>query len=106
MYIIYCVCVCLQTVRDNGAQCVKSLYRNRKELCSISLELPSRDTTRLTEVCHTQAAVQTYTELSHIVDIDHPLCSFRFTMCVCLVSMKGKMSLNRYDSYLQLTIPL
>ncbi|KAM9850503.1 A-kinase anchor protein 11 [Aulostomus maculatus] len=38
-----------ETVRDSGAQCVKSLFRNRKELCSISLDLPSRDT-RLTEI--------------------------------------------------------
>lgn len=43
--------MCLQTVRDSGAQCVKSLFRNKKELCSIGLELPNRDTTRLTEVC-------------------------------------------------------
>ncbi|XP_041662932.1 A-kinase anchor protein 11 isoform X2 [Cheilinus undulatus] len=39
-----------ETVRDTGAQCVKSLFRNRKELCSVGLELPSRDTTRLTEI--------------------------------------------------------
>ncbi|KAK2840345.1 hypothetical protein Q5P01_014085 [Channa striata] len=39
-----------ETVRDSGAQCVKSLFRNKKELCSIDLELPNRDTTRLTEI--------------------------------------------------------
>uniref|UniRef100_UPI0037E8AAB7 A-kinase anchor protein 11 isoform X2 n=1 Tax=Semicossyphus pulcher TaxID=241346 RepID=UPI0037E8AAB7 len=39
-----------ETVRDSGAQCVKSLFRNRKELCSVGLELPTRDTTRLTEI--------------------------------------------------------
>ncbi|CAK6967703.1 A-kinase anchor protein 11 isoform X3 [Scomber scombrus] len=39
-----------ETVRDNGAQCVKSLFRNKKELCSIGLELPARDATRLTEI--------------------------------------------------------
>ncbi|XP_026231478.1 A-kinase anchor protein 11 isoform X2 [Anabas testudineus] len=39
-----------ETVRDSGAQCVKSLFRNKKELCSIGLELPNRDTTRLTEI--------------------------------------------------------
>ncbi|XP_078030857.1 A-kinase anchor protein 11 isoform X2 [Epinephelus lanceolatus] len=39
-----------ETVRDSGAQCVKSLFRNKKELCSVGLELPSRDTTRLTEI--------------------------------------------------------
>ncbi|XP_029980415.1 A-kinase anchor protein 11 isoform X1 [Sphaeramia orbicularis] len=39
-----------ETVRDSGAQCVKSLFRNKKELCSICLELPPRDTTRLTEI--------------------------------------------------------
>ena len=45
--------MCLQTVRDSGAQCVKSLFRNKKELCSIGLELTTRDATRLTEVCLT-----------------------------------------------------
>lgn len=39
-----------ETVRDSGAQCVKNLFRNKKELCSIGLELPARDTTRLTEI--------------------------------------------------------
>ncbi|XP_035532308.1 LOW QUALITY PROTEIN: A-kinase anchor protein 11 [Morone saxatilis] len=39
-----------ETVRDSGAQCVKSLFRNKKELCSIGLELPTRDSTRLTEI--------------------------------------------------------
>ncbi|XP_074513768.1 A-kinase anchor protein 11 isoform X2 [Sebastes fasciatus] len=39
-----------ETVRDGGPQCVKSLFRNKKELCSVGLELPSRDTTRLTEI--------------------------------------------------------
>ncbi|XP_071340143.1 A-kinase anchor protein 11 isoform X2 [Trachinotus anak] len=39
-----------ETVRDSGAQCVKSLFRNKKELCSVGLELPNRDTTRLTEI--------------------------------------------------------
>lgn len=54
--------VCLQTVRDSGAQNVKSLFRNKKELCGIGLELPARDATRLTEVCHTNAPVK----LSHV----------------------------------------
>ncbi|KAM3608015.1 uncharacterized protein V6R79_017767 [Siganus canaliculatus] len=39
-----------ETVRDTGSQCVKNFYRNKKELCSVELELPSRDTTRLTEI--------------------------------------------------------
>ncbi|XP_035460869.1 A-kinase anchor protein 11 isoform X1 [Scophthalmus maximus] len=39
-----------ETVRDSGAQCVKSLFRNKKELCSVGLELPTRDATRLTEI--------------------------------------------------------
>ncbi|XP_060945020.1 A-kinase anchor protein 11 isoform X2 [Limanda limanda] len=39
-----------ETVRDSGAQCVKSLFRNKKELCSIGLELTTRDATRLTEI--------------------------------------------------------
>ncbi|XP_045910829.1 A-kinase anchor protein 11 isoform X2 [Micropterus dolomieu] len=38
-----------ETVRDSGVQCVKSLFRNKKELCSVGLELPSRDI-RLTEI--------------------------------------------------------
>uniref|UniRef100_A0A3Q4ABF9 Uncharacterized protein n=1 Tax=Mola mola TaxID=94237 RepID=A0A3Q4ABF9_MOLML len=41
-----------ETVRDIGAQCVKSLFRNKKELCNICLELPTREASRLTEtVC-------------------------------------------------------
>ncbi|KAF1382998.1 hypothetical protein PFLUV_G00149660 [Perca fluviatilis] len=39
-----------ETVRDSGPQCVKNLFRNKKELCSVALELPPRDTTRLTEI--------------------------------------------------------
>ncbi|CAB1347192.1 unnamed protein product, partial [Coregonus sp. 'balchen'] len=39
-----------ETVRDSGPQCVKSLLRNRKELCSMGLELQTRDTPRLTEI--------------------------------------------------------
>ncbi|XP_026150988.1 A-kinase anchor protein 11 isoform X2 [Mastacembelus armatus] len=39
-----------ETVRDSGSQCVKSLLRNKKELCSFGLELPTRDTSRLTEI--------------------------------------------------------
>ncbi|XP_068428245.1 A-kinase anchor protein 11 isoform X2 [Clinocottus analis] len=39
-----------ETVRDGGPQCMKSLFRNKKELCSVGLELPSRDVTRLTEI--------------------------------------------------------
>ncbi|XP_062258065.1 A-kinase anchor protein 11 isoform X2 [Platichthys flesus] len=39
-----------ETVRDSGAQCVKRLFRNKKELCSIGLELTTRDATRLTEI--------------------------------------------------------
>ncbi|XP_063743820.1 A-kinase anchor protein 11 isoform X2 [Eleginops maclovinus] len=39
-----------ETVRDGGPQSVKSLFRNKKELCSIGVELPSRDATRLTEI--------------------------------------------------------
>ncbi|XP_076011563.1 A-kinase anchor protein 11 isoform X2 [Genypterus blacodes] len=39
-----------ETVRDSGAHYVKSLFRNKKELCSIGLELQTRDTLRLTEI--------------------------------------------------------
>uniref|UniRef100_A0A3Q2DZH8 A kinase (PRKA) anchor protein 11 n=1 Tax=Cyprinodon variegatus TaxID=28743 RepID=A0A3Q2DZH8_CYPVA len=39
-----------EMVRDSGAQSAKSLLRNKKELCSVGLELPSRDTTRLSEI--------------------------------------------------------
>lgn len=42
-----------QTVHDCSVQCVKSLLRNKKELCSVDLELPPRDSRRLTEVGHT-----------------------------------------------------
>lgn len=43
-----------QSVHDCSVQCVKSLLRNKKELCSIDLELPPRDSRRLTEVGHTR----------------------------------------------------
>ncbi|XP_061735631.1 A-kinase anchor protein 11 isoform X3 [Nerophis ophidion] len=43
-------CVRKETVRDNGPQFVKSLFKSRKELCSINLQLPSRDARRLTEL--------------------------------------------------------
>ncbi|XP_047456490.1 A-kinase anchor protein 11 isoform X2 [Mugil cephalus] len=39
-----------ETVRDTGAQSVKSLFRNKKELCCVGLELPTRDAARLTEI--------------------------------------------------------
>ncbi|XP_055086648.1 A-kinase anchor protein 11 isoform X2 [Periophthalmus magnuspinnatus] len=39
-----------ETVRESGVHSVKSLFRNKKELCSICLEVPTRDTTRLTEI--------------------------------------------------------
>lgn len=39
-----------EIVRETGVHSVKSLFRNKKELCSICLELPTRDTTRLTEI--------------------------------------------------------
>ncbi|XP_037543002.1 A-kinase anchor protein 11 isoform X2 [Nematolebias whitei] len=39
-----------EAVHDCGAQYTKSLFRNKKELCSVGLELPTRDTTRLTEI--------------------------------------------------------
>ncbi|MEQ2277419.1 hypothetical protein XENORESO_002364 [Xenotaenia resolanae] len=39
-----------ETVRDSGMQSAKSLFRNKKELCSVGLELPTRDTPRLTEI--------------------------------------------------------
>ncbi|XP_057708539.1 A-kinase anchor protein 11 isoform X2 [Corythoichthys intestinalis] len=38
-----------ETVRDTGAQFVKSILRSRKDLCSINLELPSKST-KVTEV--------------------------------------------------------
>lgn len=41
-----------QTVHDCSAQCVKSLLRNKKELCSVDLELPPRESRSLTEVGH------------------------------------------------------
>lgn len=42
-----------QTVHDCSVQCVKSLLRNKKELCSVDLELPPRESRSLTEVGHT-----------------------------------------------------
>ncbi|KAM9341800.1 A-kinase anchor protein 11 isoform 2-T2 [Pholidichthys leucotaenia] len=39
-----------EMVRDGGSQNVKSLFRNKKELCGIGLELPIRDSSRLTEI--------------------------------------------------------
>lgn len=39
-----------EIVRESGVHSVKSLFRNKKDLCSICLELPSRDTSRLTEI--------------------------------------------------------
>lgn len=39
-----------EIVRESGVHSVKSLFRNKKDLCSICLELPTRDTTRLTEI--------------------------------------------------------
>ncbi|XP_056145272.1 A-kinase anchor protein 11 [Lampris incognitus] len=39
-----------ETVRDSGAQCVKSLLRNKKELCSLGLELQTTNATRLTQI--------------------------------------------------------
>lgn len=41
-----------QTVHDCSVQCVKSLLRNKKELCSVDLELPPRESRSLTEVGH------------------------------------------------------
>ncbi|XP_054643755.1 A-kinase anchor protein 11 isoform X1 [Dunckerocampus dactyliophorus] len=43
-------CVRKETLRDNGPQFVKSLFRSQKELCSVNLELPPRDATRLAEI--------------------------------------------------------
>ncbi|XP_012993348.3 A-kinase anchor protein 11 isoform X2 [Esox lucius] len=39
-----------ETVRDSGPQCLKTLLRNKKELCNVGLELQTRDTHRLTEI--------------------------------------------------------
>ncbi|XP_029967151.1 A-kinase anchor protein 11 isoform X3 [Salarias fasciatus] len=39
-----------ETVRDGGSQSVKSLFRNKKELCSVGPEPPARDPPRLTEI--------------------------------------------------------
>lgn len=40
-------------MHDCSVQCVKSLLRNKKELCSVDPEQPPRVTRRLTEVGHT-----------------------------------------------------
>ncbi|XP_056883317.1 A-kinase anchor protein 11 isoform X2 [Takifugu flavidus] len=39
-----------ETVHDCSVQCVKSLLRNKKELCSVDLELPPRESRSLTEI--------------------------------------------------------
>ncbi|KAK7882319.1 hypothetical protein WMY93_028493 [Mugilogobius chulae] len=39
-----------EIVRESGVHSVKSLFKNKKDLCSICLELPIRDTTKLTEI--------------------------------------------------------
>ncbi|XP_019723268.1 A-kinase anchor protein 11 isoform X1 [Hippocampus comes] len=39
-----------ETVHDSGAKFVKSLLRSRKDLCSINLDLSSKDSTRVTEI--------------------------------------------------------
>ncbi|XP_017287308.1 A-kinase anchor protein 11 isoform X2 [Kryptolebias marmoratus] len=39
-----------ETVRGGGVLSTKRLFRNKKELCSVGLELPARDPTRLTEM--------------------------------------------------------
>ncbi|XP_040057503.2 A-kinase anchor protein 11 isoform X1 [Gasterosteus aculeatus] len=39
-----------ETVRDGGPQWVKSLFRNKKELCGVGVELPIRDAARLIEI--------------------------------------------------------
>ncbi|XP_077392783.1 A-kinase anchor protein 11 [Festucalex cinctus] len=39
-----------ETIRDNGAQFVKSLLRSRKDLCGINLDLPCIDSTIVTEI--------------------------------------------------------
>uniref|UniRef100_H3D1X2 Uncharacterized protein n=1 Tax=Tetraodon nigroviridis TaxID=99883 RepID=H3D1X2_TETNG len=39
-----------ETVHDCSVQCVKSLLRNKKELCSVDLEQPPRASRRLTEI--------------------------------------------------------
>ncbi|KAJ8013011.1 hypothetical protein DPEC_G00048870 [Dallia pectoralis] len=39
-----------ETVRDCGPQCLKTLLKNRKELCDIGLEQQNRDAPRLTEI--------------------------------------------------------
>lgn len=51
--------MCLQTVRDGGPQWVKSLFRNKKELCGVGVELPIRDAARLIEVCPTDGIENT-----------------------------------------------
>ncbi|XP_041700523.1 A-kinase anchor protein 11 isoform X1 [Coregonus clupeaformis] len=39
-----------EAVRDGGTQCMKSLLSSRKELCSVGLELQTRDAPCLTEI--------------------------------------------------------
>lgn len=67
-----------QTVHDCSVQCVKSLLRNKKELCSVDLEQPPRASRRLTEVGHTsnRSTLETSPLLltSHLLFQIHYVC--------------------------------
>lgn len=65
--------MCFQTVRDSGAQCVKTLFRNKKELCGVGLEPPNRDASRLTEVCLTAAQTQSSATRKHYSHSSSPV---------------------------------
>lgn len=92
--------VCLQTVRDSGAQFVKSLFRNKKELCSIGLQLPTKDATRLTEVCHTHSSATFKTKDILMLTISFALSD---SLCVSAWSMwRGRCHPTGKLSYLQI----
>lgn len=69
-----------QTVHDCSVQCVKSLLKNKKELCSVDLEQPPRVSRRLTEVGHTNNASTTL-ETGALVLTFHVLLQIHY---VCL----------------------
>lgn len=69
-----------QTVHDCSVQCVKSLLRNKKELCSVDLEQPPRVSRRLTEVGHTDNRSSTVKKITLVLTF-HGLFQIHY---VCL----------------------
>lgn len=75
-----------QTVHDCSVQCVKSLLRNKKELCSVDLELPPRESRSLTEVGHTNNRSTTLVKIKR-TGTNVP-CACSDSLCVSASSMR------------------